>query len=193
MIFPVVYLLTPYTSLVQDPVVRYGCFLSVMLLKGLAVIVAFPCTTIMLTNSASSVRILGTLNGYATSFSGIGRAVGPALTGAVFSVGVQRGYVIASWWLLAGIAMLGAVPAWFIIEGEGPTRSLDADSDAEEDTLVSDDEDRPEVALIEGVSDGESESGAGTDDSSRRCALTRTKQGYGSVSPPMRKTSPVSK
>lgn len=168
MVFPIVYLLTPYTALIQDPLHRYTVFLLLMFVKGVVVIVAFPCTTIMLTNSATSVRILGTLNGFATSFSGIGRAIGPAMTGAIFSIGVQRGYIIAPWWFLAGIAALGAVPAWYIIEGDGPTRSLESDSDGEEEeTLVStsgdtDDEqsDGDDVACIEGVSDGEgSESG----------------------------------
>ncbi|KAK5658737.1 hypothetical protein OQA88_1546 [Cercophora sp. LCS_1] len=159
MVFPLVYLLTPFTALIQTPLHRYAAFLTLMFIKGVVVIVAFPCTTIMLTNSASSVRILGTLNGFATSFSGIGRAVGPALTGAIFSVGVQRGYIIAPWWFLAGIAILGAVPAWFIIEGEGPTRSLDTDSDGEDgedETLVSGSESDEDV--IEGLSNG-SESG----------------------------------
>src|SRR5438128_2714640 len=118
MVFPIVCVLTPYTALIQDPLHRYAVFALLMFTKGVAVIVAFPCTTIMLTNSCVSVRILGTLNGYATAFSGIGRAVGPALTGAIFSSGVQRGYIIAPWWFLAGISLLGAIPAWFIIEGD---------------------------------------------------------------------------
>ncbi|KAK0630116.1 major facilitator superfamily domain-containing protein [Bombardia bombarda] len=133
MVFPVIYFLTPYTSLIQDDTLRYTFFLLLMLVKGFVVIVGFPCTTILLTNSASSLRILGTLNGFATSFSGVGRAVGPAMTGAVFSFGVQRGYVIAPWWLLSVIAMIGAIPSWFIIEGDGPTRSLDTDDEDEDD------------------------------------------------------------
>ncbi|KAK0656558.1 major facilitator superfamily domain-containing protein [Cercophora newfieldiana] len=172
-VFPIVYLLTPYTALVQTPFLKYAFFLTIMLLKGIVVIVAFPCTTIMLTNSASSVRILGTLNGYATSFSGLGRAVGPALTGAVFSIGVQRDYVIAPWWLLAGIAIMGAVPAWFIIEGEGPSRMEESDEEEEEEeeeeTLVSVDDDEIDrnVGLMEGVSDGE-ESVSGDEDAPLR-------------------------
>lgn len=165
MIFPLVYLITPYSVLIQNTHLRYAFFLFTMLVKGLVVIIAFPCTTIMLTNSASSVRILGTLNGYATSFSGLGRAVGPALTGAVFSIGVQRGYVIAPWWVLAGIAMLGAIPAWFIVEGDGPSREFDEEEEEEEEgTLVPDGEEEQEEGIrerysdlveVEGVSDGE--------------------------------------
>ena len=104
-----------------------------MLIKGFVVIIGFPCTTILLTNSASSLRILGTLNGFATTFSGLGRAAGPALTGAVFTWGVDHGYGIAPWWLLTVIASVGAIPAFFIIDGEGPTRSLESDEDEEDE------------------------------------------------------------
>ncbi|KAK3330179.1 major facilitator superfamily domain-containing protein [Apodospora peruviana] len=142
LVFPAIYLITPYTALIQDDTLRYAVFLSVMLVKGFVVIIGFPCTTILLTNSASSLRILGTLNGFATTFSGLGRAFGPALTGAVFSWGVDRGYMIAPWWLLAGIASIGAIPAWFIVDGDGPTRSLDSDDDDddEEEALGGEDE-----------------------------------------------------
>lgn len=185
MVFPVVYLLTPFTALIQNPLHRYMVFLSLMFIKGIVVIVAFPCTTIMLTNSATSVRILGTLNGFATSFSGLGRAIGPALTGAIFSIGVQRGYIIAPWWFLAGIAALGAIPSWFIIEGDGPTRSIDTDSDGEEEeTLVSDygnsdnerDCDDEDVACIDGLSDGEG-SDSEEEDKDRKPLKGRRKYG----------------
>ncbi|KAK4044483.1 major facilitator superfamily domain-containing protein [Parachaetomium inaequale] len=191
MVFPVIYLLTPYTALIQDTTTRYAVFLILMFVKGFVVIIGFPCTTILLTNSASSLRILGTLNGFATTFSGLGRAIGPAVAGAVFSWGAQRGYAIAPWWLLAAIAAVGAVVPWFIVEGEGPGRSLGAggeeDDDAEEgeresllrggrggtDTaaFVSDDEEEDrDVALLEAVGEG-----SDSDEDGAR------KKGYGTV------------
>ncbi|KAK3694783.1 major facilitator superfamily domain-containing protein, partial [Podospora appendiculata] len=133
LVYPLVYIFTPYTTLIQDDTLRYAALLIIMLVKGLVVIIAFPCTTILLTNSASSLQILGTLNGFATAFSGLGRAIGPAMAGAIFSIGIKRGYIIAPWWFLAGIAVLGTIPAFFIVEGDGPTRSLDTDDDEDED------------------------------------------------------------
>ncbi|RKU44554.1 hypothetical protein DL546_001802 [Coniochaeta pulveracea] len=160
--FPVVYLVTPYTALIQDDTLRYTIFLSIMLVKGFAVIIGFPCTTILLTNSASSVRILGTLNGFATSFSGLGRALGPAMTGAMFSIGVKRGYIIMPWWLLSAVALVGAIPSWFIVEGDGPSgRGTDSDDedDDEEELTVEEDflpaADGPETLLsLEEAEDG---------------------------------------
>ncbi|KAK8071961.1 hypothetical protein PG996_005309 [Apiospora saccharicola] len=121
--FPIVYLLTPYTVLIESTPLRYAALASVMVLKAGAVIIGFPCTTILLTNSASSLTILGTLNGFATTFSGLGRAAGPAMAGAAFSWGVKRGIVSVPYWILAAIAAVGAIPAWWIVEGDGPSGS----------------------------------------------------------------------
>ena len=80
----------------------------------------------MLTNSAVSLRVLGTLNGVATSVSAIGKAVGPALEGCLFSVGLNMGYMILPWWTLAVIASLGMIPLWYLVEMDG----LSADESA---------------------------------------------------------------
>jgi hypothetical protein len=74
---------------------------------------------ILLTNSASNLRILGTLNGFATSLSAIGRAFGPAMSGALFTWGVNHDYIITPWWALGVIAALGAIPIWYIKETDG--------------------------------------------------------------------------
>jgi hypothetical protein len=121
--FPVVYVVTPFTALIESTTLRYAALMAILLLKGFCVIVAFPCNTILLTNAAPSLRVLGTLNGFATTVSGVGRAAGPALTGAAFSWGVERGYVVVGWWVLAAIAAVGAVPPFWLEDGEGPSGS----------------------------------------------------------------------
>jgi MFS family permease len=159
---------------------RYAIFLTIMFIKGVIVIIAFPCTTILLTNSASSLRILGTLNGFATTFSGLGRAAGPALIGAVFSWGAKIGYAIAPWWFLGLIAAVGAIPPWFIVEGEGPTRSLGSGgADTEEDSLIPPVDDDDEVAILDALDDLDS---SGSDDGSAK-ALKKTsaKRSYGTI------------
>jgi len=105
-----------------------------MMVKGFCGIFAFPCSTILLTNSAASLRVLGTLNGVATSVSAIGRAAGPALAGATFTGGVDMGYVVISWWTLALVAVIGAIPVWSLVEMEGfGTRQDDEEDDEEEE------------------------------------------------------------
>lgn len=91
------------------------------------------------------MRVLGTLNGFATSFSAIGRAIGPAIGGPLFTVGVKRGYVIAPWWMFTLVGILGAIPVWWIIEGKG--------FDNEDDKVVDEDE-SGEVLREEGLEGG---------------------------------------
>lgn len=134
--FPFVYIATPFTALLPSNHLRQGVMVALMLCKGWCAIFAFPCSTILLTNSASSLKILGTLNGVATSISAIGRAAGPALAGAVFTVGVNHGYVAFSWWFLAIVAMTAAVPVFMLVEmdgfgGDGDNSSEGSDDDDE--------------------------------------------------------------
>jgi len=119
LVFPIAYILTPYTVLMPTPWSRQAAILGVMLLKGIAGVFAFPCITILLTNSAKSLRLLGTLNGVATSLSAIGRAAGPFFAGQTFTWGVEAGYGVAPWFLLAGFAVLGHVNTWWLMELEG--------------------------------------------------------------------------
>ncbi|KAL4780894.1 major facilitator superfamily domain-containing protein [Aspergillus varians] len=117
-VFPLIYILTPYVVLVPESVRDVSiCFL--ILAKLTASIFNFPGITILLTNSAGSMGILGTLNGVATSMSAVGRAAGPAMLGPIFSFGMKVGYIILPWWFLSFISVLAALPILWIVEGDG--------------------------------------------------------------------------
>jgi len=137
--FPVIYLAIPYVSLFRTNAQRQGVLMALMLIKGFCAIFSFPCSTILLTNSAASLKVLGTLNGVATSISALGRAAGPALAGAAFTLGADIGYMVLPWWTLAFIAVIGAIPAWWLVEmdgfggGNSTKDEFDADTDSEED------------------------------------------------------------
>ncbi|KAI1759989.1 MFS general substrate transporter [Hypoxylon sp. FL1150] len=146
MTFPLVYIVTPYTVLIEDTTMRYVALCMILIVKSFAVIVGFPSTTILLTNSASSLSILGTLNGFATTFSALGRASGPALTGVAFTWGVKHDVIGLPYWILASIAALGIIPAFMIVEGDGPSGaatpvdSEDEDTEVDDEIVVTDDE-----------------------------------------------------
>ena len=129
---PIVFFLTPFLVLVPEPF-RLTAVLSIMLAKLGVIIFGIPCCTILLTNSATSMTVLGTLNGVGTSVSALGRAGGPALIGAAFSFGVKRGYVIIPWWLLSSLALFSIVPAFWIVEQDGPHRDSNAEEEDNED------------------------------------------------------------
>jgi len=128
---PIVFFLTPFTSLAPEPL-RIPSVLLVLFAKLGCIVFAIPCCTILLTNSASSVTVLGTLNGVATSVSALGRAAGPALIGTVFSWGVQKGYMLIPWWLLSALTLTSVIPAIWIVEQDGPSREVESESEEEE-------------------------------------------------------------
>jgi hypothetical protein len=136
LVFPLVYIATPFTALLPTDQLRQGMMVGLMLCKGWCAIFAFPCSTILLTNSASSLKILGTLNGVATSISAIGRAAGPALAGTVFTIGVDYGYVAFSWWFLALVAMTAAIPVFMLVEMDGFGGSGDSEDDSEDESVI---------------------------------------------------------
>lgn len=138
-IFPILYILTPFTALLPTKQTQVVCMFTIMAFKCLGGIFAFPCSTILLTNSATSLRTLGTLNGIATSASAVGRAVGPALAGLIYSAGVKKGYVIAPWWFLAGVAIIAAIPIWWLVEGEGFGGDGEVSDEEDDETEVEDD------------------------------------------------------
>jgi Major Facilitator Superfamily len=152
-VFPMVYIAQPFTALLPTSDLRQGVALALMLVKGFCSIFSFPCSTILLTNSASSLKILGTLNGVATSISAIGRAAGPAMAGALFTSGVDLGYVIISFWFLACIAVVAAVPMWWLVEMEGFSASGSAE-DADEESEEESEEEEDAKATSSEVHDG---------------------------------------
>jgi MFS family permease len=73
-----------------------------------------------ITNSAPNHSVLGTLNGLAQTLSAAGRAIGPFLSGGLFSLSTKvhpKGEALA-WGVFGGIAFLGWL-ASFGIRGEG--------------------------------------------------------------------------
>lgn len=118
-IFPVVTFLIPFTALLPTSAAQQIVLSSILIIRSCTIIFAYPCSAIMLTNSAASVRVLGRLNGVATSFGAIGRAIGPAIGGWAFTLGVDIGYVIVPWWILTAIMVLCMIPISHLVEMEG--------------------------------------------------------------------------
>ena len=181
LVFPVIYFLLPFTVLIENVRLRYGALLLLMICKAFAVIIGFPCSTILLTNSAASLSILGTLNGFATTFSALGRASGPALAGLAFTWGVKNNMIGAPWWILGLIAAVGSLPVWMIVEGDGPTAGGSDSSDAEETddeeaVMFEDDNDSPDNLIP-----SHSKSGCGQQGLLKRGADDTRNTGYGTV------------
>lgn len=132
-IFPVVTFTIPFTALLPTSAAQQIVLSSILIIRSCVIIFAYPCSAIMLTNSAASVRVLGRLNGVATSFCAIGRAIGPAIGGWAFTLGVDIGYVIVPWWILTAITVLCMIPVSQLVEMEGfAADNVESDSQTDE-------------------------------------------------------------
>jgi len=139
--FPVGYLLVPFTVLLPTSTSRQYAIFCVMLIKALAGVFAYPCSTILMTNSAQSIAVLGMLNGVAVSISAISRALGPWVAGTAFTWGVGVGYVIVPWWILSVFGVMGHLSTWWLVEMDGIRRAGVAEGEEEGIPLVGTDED----------------------------------------------------
>ncbi|RPA76006.1 MFS general substrate transporter [Ascobolus immersus RN42] len=143
-IFPLTYLAAPYTVLIPNLQTGAYVLIGITILKKIGEVFAFPCSTIMVTNSAPSLRVLGTLNGIVTSLGALARGVGPTVGGALFTWGEKHEFILAPYIALTLVTLSGAYFLKDIVEMEGPAqrdaklaaeRFSDEDSDDSLDTL----------------------------------------------------------
>lgn len=118
-LYPFIYFATPFAVLLPTSTTREVGILCILIFKCLASVFAFPSSTILLTKSAGSLRLLSTLNGLATSISAAGRSFGPFTIGSLFTWGLKIDYIVIPWWTLAFYSALGHIPTWWLLELEG--------------------------------------------------------------------------
>lgn len=138
-LYPILYLFAPYLALLPEALRMPG--LMVFLVgKVTFQSLSYPCLAIILTNSSSSKRVLGTLNGVAMSAASISRGFGPTVSGAMDSLGDTLGMSGLAWWTIAAVAILGWLPGFALKESnkrpyfasqDDEEASADSGSDAE--------------------------------------------------------------
>ncbi|KAL7266231.1 hypothetical protein RUND412_011231 [Rhizina undulata] len=93
---------------------------SILLIKTLATVVGLTCAMLLITNSSPEPSTLGTLNGLAQTLSAGGRAVGPFLSGGLFTlatrIGRKGGFL--AWGVFGGISAVGAGLSWWLKKRE---------------------------------------------------------------------------
>ncbi|KAJ4270018.1 hypothetical protein NW762_001691 [Fusarium torreyae] len=112
------YLVTPYLVLLPDSW-RMPAIYLLVIWKCTFSTMAYPSNAILLANSAPSKQVLGTINGIAASTASLCRALGPTLSGLLYSLGLQTGYSGLAWWFSGLITIVGAYLSSQITEG-GP-------------------------------------------------------------------------
>ncbi|KAL9101199.1 MAG: hypothetical protein Q9163_003517 [Psora crenata] len=117
----------------------------VLLLKSLAAVGCLTSFLLLITNSAPTHSVLGTLNGIAQTLSAAGRASGPFLAGALFSLSTHvdpKGEAV-TFGVFAGVAFIGLLLSFGIrgeeLESEGFDEEIGGeisdDNDEDEDTM----------------------------------------------------------
>lgn len=102
---------------------------AVLIIKTVAAVGGLTSALLLITNSAPSHAVLGTLNGLAQTLSAGGRAVGPFVSGALFTAATKvdgKGELLA-FGIFAGVSLVGFAMS-FGIRGAG----LEADGFDEE-------------------------------------------------------------
>ncbi|KAL8773548.1 MAG: hypothetical protein Q9209_001653 [Squamulea sp. 1 TL-2023] len=93
---------------------------AVLLVRAVSAVGCLTSALLLITNSAPNNSVLGTINGLAQTLSAAGRAVGPFLSGALFSAAINirpKGEVLA-FGVFGGITFVGFLLS-FGIRGEG--------------------------------------------------------------------------
>ncbi|KAI5463333.1 major facilitator superfamily domain-containing protein [Mariannaea sp. PMI_226] len=129
------YLVTPYLVLLPE-VMRMPAIYLLVIWKCTFSTMAYPSNAILLANSAPSKDVLGTINGIAASTASLCRALGPTLSGLLYSLGLQTGYSGLAWWFSGLVTIVGAYLSSQITEGGG---HMEAATPEEEDPLLDED------------------------------------------------------
>jgi len=118
-----------------------------LVIKTVAAVGGLATALLLITNSAPNHSMLGKLNGLAQTLSAGGRAVGPFLSGSIFSAATKiqpKGEALA-FGLFGGVAFLGFLLSFGIrsqsLEAEGEDYDEEEDGQADED-----DQDTPLLA-----------------------------------------------
>lgn len=130
-IFPVAYTLIPYLSVLPSTTkdhasgaVIWSALILLLSVQVVARTFALPTTVILLNNSAPSRECLGTIHGLGSSLASLSRVIGPLSGAFLFGLGEEIGIVGLVWWILACVAIFGAIFSMFIYEGNAATQKV---------------------------------------------------------------------
>ena len=119
-IFPITYAAAPFLSLSTKGSNMEWFFLGLVICSQiLARTIAIPSTVILLTQAAPHKKVLGTIHGGGNMVASLARAVGPAVGGYMFAIGIEHGVIGLVWWFYLMVIAIGAlVWSYYMDTGE---------------------------------------------------------------------------
>ncbi|KAG0647318.1 Major facilitator superfamily multidrug transporter mfsB [Hyphodiscus hymeniophilus] len=123
-VFPIVYILAPFPSLVasestngQDVVLVWMAMLFVLLLFVLGRTGVTPATTLLINDCTPHPSVRGTIHTAGTVIGSLSRSIFPIIAFTVFGKGLDIRVVGLGFWCLAGLAVLACVASRWVMEG----------------------------------------------------------------------------
>jgi MFS family permease len=123
-IFPVVYLLAPYPSLVASAtglksqvVWVWISMCAVLFLYVLGRTGVTPATTLLINDCTPHPSVRGTIHTTATVVNNLARSVFPMAAMAIFGQGMRIGIVGLGFWSIAALAILSCIASRWVVEG----------------------------------------------------------------------------
>lgn len=117
-LYPLLYFVTPYMVLLPEGA-RMASIYGLVVWKCTFSTLAYPSNAILVTNSAPTTLTLGTINGAAASTASLCRALGPIVSGFLYSMGLESGCSGLSWWATCLVTVGGAYVGLKISEPRG--------------------------------------------------------------------------
>jgi hypothetical protein len=117
-LYPLLYFFTPYIVLLPESL-RMASIYIIVIWKCTFSTLAYPSNAILITNSAPTTLTLGTINGAAASTASLCRALGPIISGLLYTMGMESGYSGLSWWVTGLVTIGGAFVGMKITEPRG--------------------------------------------------------------------------
>jgi Na+-transporting methylmalonyl-CoA/oxaloacetate decarboxylase gamma subunit len=140
-VFPIVYIVAPYPSLVASLVsgnsnkafvwvaVVFVLFLYVIGRTGVT-----PATTLLINDCTPHPSARGTIHAAGTLMGHLSRSIFPVAALAIFGEGLNIGVVGLGFWCLAILAILACVVSGWVSEGSNGEEIVLSDDEEEEET-----------------------------------------------------------
>jgi hypothetical protein len=123
-IFPIVYAVAPFPSLVasentkgDETVLVWIAMLFVLLLFVVGRTGVTPATTLLINDCTPHPSVRGTIHTAGTVIGNLSRSLFPVIAFATFGKGLDIGVVGLGFWVLAGVAILACVASRWVMEG----------------------------------------------------------------------------
>ena len=127
-VFPIVYLLAPFPSLVASSTYMEGNLALVWLAMSFVLLLfvigrtgVTPATTLLINDCTPHQSVRATIHTAGTVVGNLSRSIFPVAALAIFGKGLQIGMVGLGFWCLAGLAILACFASRWVSEGSNGT------------------------------------------------------------------------